>query len=125
MKNIQHKNLANGRWQEMPFLEQMANIGSEVYRALKWKGKNNKYARSAFLRSLELFDLTKESKLTFPQYKELTRMREIWVDYFEYDNKYNSTAESINRYFTYLTIAYKNKRLKEYPQKDLDHHYHT
>jgi hypothetical protein len=111
VKNIQHKDLANGRWQKMSFLEQMVNIGSEVYRALKWKGKNDKYARSAFLRSLELFDLTKDSDLTYPQYKELTRMREIWVDYFEYSNEYNSTAESINKYFTYLTIAYKNQKL--------------
>lgn len=109
MNNIQHKEQAQGSWYVKPFLEQMANIGSEVYRAINWRNKENEgYAQMAFIRSLELFDLTKKSKLTSSQYKELTRMREIWVDYFKYDNKYNSTEESINKYFTYLTIAFKN-----------------
>ena len=109
MVNIQHKNLSQGNWQSKPFLEQMANIGSEVYRAINWRNKNNmEYADMAFIRSLELFDLSKESKLTPSQYRELTRMREIWVDYFKYENQYNSTDEDINKYFTYLTVAFKN-----------------
>ena len=109
MDNIQHKKQSEGDWQKKSFLEQMANIGSEVYRAINWKEKgNDEYAQMAFVRSLELFDLTKASKLTASQYKELCRMREIWVDYFQYDNEYSSTAESINKYFMYLTIAFKN-----------------
>jgi len=109
MKNIQHKNLANGGWQKQSFLEQMANIGSEVYRSINWKNKNNtEYAQLAFLRSLELFDLTKNSKLTLPQYKELLRTRELWVDFFFYDNVYHSTAEAFDKYFMELTIAFKN-----------------
>ncbi len=109
MSNIQHSKQAEGEWQEKPFLEQMANIGSEVYRAINWRNKNNKeYADIAFIRSLELFDLSKGSKLTPSQYRELTRMREIWVDYFKYENQYNSTDEDINKYFMYLTIAFKN-----------------
>ena len=106
---IQHKKQSQGNWQSKPYLEQMANIGSEVYRAIKRRNKNNKeYADIAFIRSLELFDLSKGSKLTPSQYRELTRMREIWVDYFKYDNEYNSTDEDINKYFMYLTIAFKN-----------------
>lgn len=31
----QHQELAAGRWSRLPFLEQMANIGSEVERALE------------------------------------------------------------------------------------------
>ena len=39
MKNIddimiQHKELAQGRWKDMCFFEQMSNIGSEVSRTL-------------------------------------------------------------------------------------------
>ena len=90
-------------WNKRPFLEQMANIGSEVYRAINWRKKGNEeYAQLAFLRSLELFDLTKQSKLTFSQYKELTRMRELWVDYK--NNQYNSEG-FFNNYFKYITIA--------------------
>ena len=108
MSNIQHKKQAKGIWRKRPFLEQMANIGSEVYRAINWRNKGNEeYAQLAFERSLELFDLTKKSKLTYPKYKELLRMREIWVDYFRYDNEYNSTQEDINKYFMYMTIASK------------------
>ena len=35
-------------------------------------------------------------------------MREIWVDFYYYDNEYGSTEDSINKYFMYLTLAYKN-----------------
>lgn len=109
MINIQHKKQADGIWKSKPFLEQMANIGSEVYRAINWRNKGNEeFAQMAFVRSLELFDLTKESNLTLPQFKELLRMREIWVDFFKYENQYNSTAEDINKYFMYLTIGFKN-----------------
>ncbi len=109
MRNIQHKKQPQSSWQSKPYLEQMANIGSEVYRAVNWRNKNNKeYADIAFIRSLKLFDLSKGSKLTPSQYRELTRMREIWVDYFKYENQYNSTDEDIYKYFMYLTIAFKN-----------------
>lgn len=109
MISIQHKKLSKGLWKSKPFLEQMANIGSEVNRAIKWRNKDNEeYAELAFVRSLELFDLSKESKLTYPKYKELLRMREIWVDYFKYDNVYNSNEKDINKYFMYTTIAFKN-----------------
>ena len=36
---IQHKDLAAGRWADMTLVERMANIGSEVERALKWSAK--------------------------------------------------------------------------------------
>jgi hypothetical protein len=48
-----------GRWASMDFLTQMANIGSEVGRTLKWKQKGNQtLAQSAFIRAIDLFDLT-------------------------------------------------------------------
>jgi hypothetical protein len=57
--SYQHKNLAAGRWHQLSFLEQMANIGSEVERALNWRRKNNPtYSQRAFERALELIDLT-------------------------------------------------------------------
>ncbi len=96
MNNIQHKNQAEGEWIKKPFLEQMANIGSEVYRAINWRNKGNEeYAQMAFIKSLELFDLSKNSKFTYPQYKELLRMRDMGR-FLKYDNQYNSTQESIN-----------------------------
>lgn len=108
--NIQHKELAKGKWEEMPFLEQMANIGSEISRAINWRKKGNEeYAQKAFERSLELFDLSKDCKYNYPQYKELLRAREEWVDYFKYENTYNSSSERIIKYYNTLTIGNYNQ----------------
>ena len=56
---MQHASLENGRWAEMSFPQQMANIGSETSRALKAleAGKDNR-AEGAFGRAQELIDLT-------------------------------------------------------------------
>ena len=109
--SYQHKSLASGRWKKMPFLEQMANIGSEVERTISWKEKGNaEYSKAAFYRSLELFDLTLDSDLTFPQLKEVARAREIWVDFVAYDNEYKSTKEHWRKYFMWLLFAYKLKK---------------
>lgn len=63
--NYQHKQLAQGRWYQLSFVEQMANIGSEVERALNWKAKDNiLYCQQAFERVLELLDLTLRQELT-------------------------------------------------------------
>ena len=88
--NYQHQQLASGRWFEMPFLEQMANIGSEIERAINWKNKNNKfYSQQAFERGLELLDLTISDSKNIKKLKELTRTREILVDYFAFNNDYH------------------------------------
>ena len=78
----QHKELASGRWNKLSFCEQMANIGSEVERALIWRAKNNAdYSRNAFERALELVDLTLDSVSSFARLKEVARVREAMVDY--------------------------------------------
>ena len=104
--NYQHKNLAAGRWKQLPFLEQMANIGSEVERALNWRAKNNTpYCQQAFERALELMDLTLEGSNSLSRLKELTRLREAVVDYFSGGNQYRSTEASWRKYFLYFTYA--------------------
>lgn len=103
---IQHKNLADGRWQELSFFEQMANIGSEVERTIKWKNKNNiEYSRMAFERALELLDLTIDSEKDRNHLRELLRLREILADYFFFENDYNSTDKSWQNYFYAFNFA--------------------
>ena len=104
---LQHKNILKNGWNEKPFLEKMAHIGSEVYRANKWRNISKSDSDAAFIRSLELIDITKDSGLTFPQLKELCRIREFWVDFYKYDNIYNSTAEFFDKYFMWLTVRNK------------------
>ena len=102
----QHKGLAAGRWRQLSFIEQMANIASEVERALSWHSKNNAvYAQRAFERALELIDLTIESAKGFSRLKELTRMREAIVDYFFGQNQFRSTDALWRKYFSHFTYA--------------------
>ena len=102
----QHKDLAAGRWHKMPFLEQMANIGSEVERALNWKARQNAdYSRKAFERALELVDLTLESASGMARLRELTRMREAIVDFFAGSNEFRSSDALWRKYFMPFTYA--------------------
>lgn len=102
----QHKSLSAGRWNKLTFYEQMANVGSEVERAINWRKKNNfDYSRLAFERALELLDLTIVDQRNVKRLRELTRAREILVDYFAFDNSYHSTAENWQKYFFAFNYA--------------------
>lgn len=95
-----HKSLADGRWLEFSFPIQMANIGSEVIRAINWKNKNNsEYSRMAFERALELLSLTLADQKNKNRLKELARLYEVLVDYFAYDNEYKSSDKLWQNYF--------------------------
>ena len=107
----QHKDLAAGRWKEVPFMEQMANIGSEVERALNWRAKHNAaYSQKAFERALELIDLSLDSAVSLTRLKELARMRETIVDYFFGKNEFMSTDASWRKYFLHFTYAARRNR---------------
>jgi hypothetical protein len=102
----QHKNLATGGWQKLSFFEQMANIGSEVERTIKWKNRGNaEYSRMAFERALELMDLTIDGEKKPSHLKELLRVREMLADYFVFENEYSSTDKSWQNYFYAFNFA--------------------
>ncbi|HAH21880.1 MAG TPA: hypothetical protein DCL49_13400, partial [Candidatus Omnitrophica bacterium] len=73
--NLAHKDLAGGRWFEFSLLEQMANIGSEIFRTISWRDKNKDYQQKAFERSLELFDFTVLDPKNRKRLKEILRAR--------------------------------------------------
>lgn len=118
--NYQHKSLAAGRWAAMSFEEQMANIGSEVSRAARWKRKGNADREAAALdRALELLDLSIESVLVnhrkddasrLSKLKELTRCREVICDYFVGDNEYNTDPDRLIKYFDQFAIAFRQTK---------------
>lgn len=98
--NFYHKDLSDGRWQEFNFAMQMANVGSEVERAIKWKNKNKpERSQLAFFRALELMDFTIADKKNINRLGELCRIREVLVDYFFSDNQYKSSDLSWQKYF--------------------------
>jgi hypothetical protein len=110
--HIYHQELANGKWDELSFMEQMANIGSEVSRALNWVEKGKiKFSRRALYRALELIELTLNSLCRLKKYsklKEITRLRELLIDFFIGDNEYHSTVESWRKYFHNFNFAARN-----------------
>jgi len=91
---MQHASLENGRWAELSFPQQMANIGSETSRILKAleAGKDAR-ALSAFARFQELIDLTirygregQPASERSAMWKELCRFRELYCAAFEERN---------------------------------------
>jgi hypothetical protein len=105
--SLQHKELAEGRWNTLSFAEQMANIGSEIERTISWRKKGRpEISARAFERALELIDLTVADAKNRPRLKELLRVREAVSDHFYFDNSYQSAPESWQRYFgSFLTAA--------------------
>jgi len=101
----QHKELAAGRWAEMSFCEQMANVGSEIERAINWKEKNNaQYSQKALERALELLELTINTAPKKSYLKELTRTREVILDFFMGKNTYNINVLSLKKFFYYFGV---------------------
>lgn len=89
--NYQHKHLAEGRWREFSFIEQMAHIGSEIERTILWREKGNpEYSNLAFERALELIDLTIDNAKTGPRLREVARMCEALGDHFVFSNESHS-----------------------------------
>ena len=104
--SYQHQQLASGRWAKMSFFEQMANIGSEVERSIRWKEKNNqKYCQMAFERSLELLEFTIADSKNIKRLRELARLKEMLIDYFQFNNDYHSTDKSWSNYFFSFNFA--------------------
>ena len=106
----QHAELAAGRWQKFSLIEQMAHIGSEVSRALKWKEKNNNdHSAMAFERALELLDLTLDSPQNKKRFKEIARTREVLVDFFYGSNDFASSGELWEKYFLEFAVAVRRR----------------
>jgi len=90
----------------------MGNIGSEVGRTISWRVKGNaEYAEKAFVRSLELLDLTlADERWRGPKRKEIARARESWCESM---GEQKSTAEADagwSRYFGAFAIMARTQK---------------
>ena len=94
-----HQSLAEGRWQKMSLAEQLANIGSEVGRATKWQGKDEKTFDGAVARALELFDLTLEDPRWRGRSLEIGRLKEVFCDGVLGGKEYATALSSFENYF--------------------------
>jgi len=106
---MRHSELASGRWFELTLLEQLGNIGSEISRAARWRGRDETLFMGAVERALELFDLTLGDPRWRGRLKEICRVREIFCDIVFGLNSYSTTLEDLDRYFTQFAVAARNK----------------
>jgi hypothetical protein len=106
---MRHRGLAaGGGWWALSVHEQLGNVGSEVSRACKWQGRNEKIFQGAVERALELLDLTLDDarhRRSVARLREIARAREVLVDHFLGANEYHSTDASLQRYFDAYAIA--------------------
>jgi len=104
---FQHERLAGGGWASLSFAEQMGNIGSEVSRAARWRGRDEARFEGAVSRALELFDLT----VGDPRWRagrrlrEILRAREAVCDAARGGSEYGGTLESLQKYFDAFAVA--------------------
>ena len=105
-----HSGLAAGRWTTYPLSEQLANVGSEVGRALRAHAQGNPQRSSAALdRALELFDLTLADERWRGRRNEICRARELVCDFLVGDNAYGSTTQSLDAYFLPFATAARRR----------------
>ncbi len=98
--SVLHQDLTQEKWRSLSFFYQMANIGTEIGRAIHWRKKDKNKSKASFERGLALLDLTIEDKKNHEgKLKELCVLREVLVDYFTADNIYHSSDKQWDDYF--------------------------
>lgn len=107
-----HLGLADGRWATLSLAEQLGNIGSEIGRAISaTKRSDTDRFEGALSRGLELFDLTlADPRWRGVRLRELCRAREVVCDFLVGPNAFDSTAASLDAYFTQFAFAARRNR---------------
>ncbi len=101
-----HAGLTDAKWQAFSLVEQLANVGSEVERAINWSSKGqSEHCAKAFDRGLELLSFTIADPRHRGRLKELTRLREALLDYFLGPNEFGSSDAAWRRYFHAFGMA--------------------
>ena len=95
-----HRGLTYERWWQLSILEQLANVGCDASRAIRHKKQDKPVdGRLALERMLELLDATTFDPKNKKRLKELLRIREMFIDFFLYENEYKSSEEFWEQYF--------------------------
>ena len=95
--------LAKEGWFKLTLVEQLANIGSEVSRSIKGRGKHARYW-GAVSRTLDLFYLTIADPRWKGRRKEILRVRELFCAAVLESTEYNTSLEDLDKYFRYFAL---------------------
>ena len=102
----------NLRWERFSLVEQLANIGSEVDRAVRAKesGHESRF-EGALDRALTLFDLTAaDDRWRGPRRREVLRAREEFVRLFFDPEVPRESAAGLRRYFLAFAVAARHQK---------------
>lgn len=105
-----HPELAAGRWGRLTLAEQLANVGSEVGRMVRWQARDPRLMLGAFDRALELLDLTLADARWRDRLREIARVRELLCDATLGEREYGTTLEDLDRYLLAFAVAARNGR---------------
>ena len=105
-----HRDLAAGRWGQFSLAEQLGNVGSEVGRMLRWRGRDERLMAGAFERALELLDLTLADSRWRGRLREIARARELLCDAAAGGSEYGTRLEDLDRYFLAFAVAARRNR---------------
>lgn len=112
MSTSAHRELAAGRWRTLTLAEQLANVGSEVDRAIRaWEtGRHERFER-ALARGLELFDPTAcDDRWTGPNRREVLRLREEFCRLFFDPEVPPNSADGLRHAFYYYGVLARRSR---------------
>lgn len=97
---ILHKGLSEARWFSFSLMDQLANVGTDIERAVNWRRRGEfDDCEKALQRGLELLHFTIADPKNRKRRKELFRVKEALLDYFYGDNQYGYTDEAWQQYF--------------------------
>jgi hypothetical protein len=96
--DLDHLESVRPSWAKFSLVEQMANIGSEVSRALRAKDNQTRYW-GAVVRALDLFYLTIEDPRWKGRRKEILRVRELFAAAALGSDEYQTSLQDLDRYF--------------------------
>lgn len=88
------------KWFDLPVKTQMANVGSEVLRAIKWKNKGDSQKEYSFYEKAQDFlMLTIRDPKNFSCLNELKLCSEELNDYFIGSNVYGTSEAILKKYY--------------------------
>lgn len=101
-----HAGLVAGGWTALSLAEQLANVGSEVDRAIAaWAAQRVDRFDRALERALELFDLTAaDDRWRGARRREILRAREEFCRLFFDDEPAADAAHTLSRYFLQFAL---------------------
>lgn len=116
------KELSQERWNTFSIVKQLANVGTDIDRAIQWKKQGNiEYSQKSFEAALELLAMTIiDPKNKGCRRRELARVRELFIDYFMYGNEY-ATSDAMWRdyFYTYIcAAAWERKNIQQCSAKE-------